>query len=582
MSFRYFSFIVVVSCLIALQGSAQDNKPASTDTSFASGSRITAIWLHDNKAKELANLGMLWGFVKYHHPAVAQGNVNMDAALFAVLPKVLAAPNTDSANAIMHRWVDNFDKPQPCTQCKQYEKSNVTKLMPDYGYLFEKDNLPTSLQEKLEYIRLNSGAGMGHYYIQIQPGTGIPIFTNERQYDNPYPDAGLRLLSLYRFWNMIQYYYPHKHLIDADWNQVLVQHIPTFCNATNATEYQLACLKLLTRIQDANATLSGNTQPLNEAMGKYILPFTAQFIEDRLVVTGFYQDPTLAKNNVKPGDIIDQIDGLGILDHIRKYMDITPASNYEAKLNYMVASTGAMLRSNTKEATITIIRDGKPQNIKLNRIEVDTTMQLVDDGIATTKTTQILPGNIGYLNHGSLAKGDLSKVKEMMAGTKGLIIDMRCYSRVYIMSEYKSWLKSTNASYLRYAFMNINHPGVFDIAPAVPSYNDANENSYKGKLIVLVDRRTKGTTEFHTMMLQSIPGAKLVGSTTAGTDGNRSEVPLPGGVFTYFSGHGVLYPDTTETQHKGLRIDKEVRPTIAGILAGKDEVLEAAIKMINE
>jgi C-terminal processing protease CtpA/Prc len=84
------------------------------------------------------------------------------------------------------------------------------------------------------------------------------------------------------------------------------------------------------------------------------------------------------------------------------------------------------------------------------------------------------------------------------------------------------------------------------------------------------------------MMLQSIPGVKLVGSTTAGTDGNRSEVPLPGGVYTYFSGHGVLYPDATETQHKGLRIDKEVRPTIAGILAGKDEVLEAAIKMINE
>jgi C-terminal processing protease CtpA/Prc len=344
----------------------------------------------------------------------------------------------------------------------------------------------------------------------------------------------------------------------------------------------LACLKLLTRIQDANATLNGNTQPLNEVMGKYILPFTAQFIDDKLVVTGHYKDQSNVKSNVKPGDIVEQIDGLGILDHIRKYMDITPASNYEAKLQYMVSSTGGLLRSNTKEATITIIRDGKPQNIKLNRIEVDTTMQLVDDGIAATKTTQILPGNIGYLNHGSLAKGDLAKVKEMMAGTKGLIIDMRCYSRVYVMSEYKSWLKSTNASYLRYAFMNINHPGVFDIAPAVPSYNDANENSYKGKLIVLVDSRTKGTSEFHTMMLQSIPGVKLVGSTTAGTDGNRSEVPLPGVVYTYFSGHGVLYPDATETQHKGLRIDKEVRPTIAGILAGKDEVLEAAIKMINE
>lgn len=582
MSFRFFSFIVVVSCLIALQGSAQDNKPASTDTSFASGSRITAIWLHDNKAKELANLGMLWGFIKYHHPAVAQGNINMDAALFAVLPKVLAAPNTDSANAIMHRWVDIFEKPQPCTQCKQYEKSNVTKLMPDYGYLFEKENLPASLQEKLEYIRLNSGAGMGHYYIQMQPGTGIPIFANERQYNTAYPDAGLRLLALYRFWNAIQYYYPHKHLIDADWNQVLVQLIPTFCNATNATEYQLACLKLLTRIQDANATLSGNTQPLNEAMGKYILPFTAQFIEDRLVVTGFYQDPTLSKNNVKPGDIIDQVDGLGILDLIRKYIDVTPASNYEAKLNYMVASTGFMLRSNTKEAKLTLIRDGKPLTIKLSRTEATAAMQLTDNATATTPTPHILPGNIGYLHHGSIADGNLSNVKEMMASTKGLIIDMRCYSKVFMLKEYQSWLKPSNTPFLRYAIMNINHPGAFDIGPEVPTYNACNDNCYKGKLVILVDSRTRGTTEFQAMMLQSIPGVKVVGSTTAGTDGNRSDISLPGGVSTQITGHGILYPNTTETQHKGLLIDKEVRPTISGVAAGKDEVLDAAIKMINE
>lgn len=580
--FKNVIFLLSLIGMVTVQGKAQISKPASTDTSFATGSRTSAIWLHQNKVKELTNLGMLWGFIKYHHPAVAQGNINMDVALFTVLPKVLAAPSSDSAYAIMQRWVDNFEKPQPCTQCKKYEKSNSTKLSPDYGYLFEKDNLPLSLQNKLEYIMQNSGAGRTHYYLNIQPGTGIPIFTNERQYDVPFPDAGVRLLSLFRYWNAIQYYYPHKHLIDADWNQLLMQFIPTFCNATNATEYQMACLQLLTRIHDANATLKGNTQPLHDAMGKYILPFTAQFVEDKLVITGYYKDQPKLKNNVKPGDIIDQIDGLGVLDLIRKYMDITPASNYEKKLSIMVSSSGCMLRSNTQEATLTIIREGKPQNIKLNRIEIDTTMQLINDGIATANAPKILPGNIGYLHHSTFTDANVAKAKDMMAATKGLIIDMRCGAKNFMLGEYKSWLKTTNAPFLRYSIMNIEYPGTFELGTPVPVYNVAVENGYKGKLIILVDSRTQGSTEFQAMMLQSVPGARVVGSTTAGTDGNKSEVALPGGLFTHFSGHGILYPNATETQRTGLRIDKEVRPTIEGIKAGKDEVLDAALKMINE
>jgi hypothetical protein len=47
------------------------------------------------------------------------------------------------------------------------------------------------------------------------------------------------------------------------------------------------------------------------------------------------------------------------------------------------------------------------------------------------------------------------------------------------------------------------------------------------------------------------------------------------------SGIGVLYPDGTETQRKGIRIDYEIKPTIQGIKAGKDELLEKAIQIIN-
>jgi C-terminal processing protease CtpA/Prc len=44
---------------------------------------------------------------------------------------------------------------------------------------------------------------------------------------------------------------------------------------------------------------------------------------------------------------------------------------------------------------------------------------------------------------------------------------------------------------------------------------------------------------------------------------------------------GVYYPDGTETQRKGVKIDVVIHPSIKGIKEGRDERLEKAIEMIN-
>jgi C-terminal processing protease CtpA/Prc len=83
------------------------------------------------------------------------------------------------------------------------------------------------------------------------------------------------------------------------------------------------------------------------------------------------------------------------------------------------------------------------------------------------------------------------------------------------------------------------------------------------------------------MAFRTAPGAVVVGSTTAGADGNISMVPLPGGFYFYFSGLGVFYPDHTPTQRVGIVPNIWVTPTIEGIRTGHDEVLEEAIRQIE-
>jgi C-terminal processing protease CtpA/Prc len=95
-----------------------------------------------------------------------------------------------------------------------------------------------------------------------------------------------------------------------------------------------------------------------------------------------------------------------------------------------------------------------------------------------------------------------------------------------------------------------------------------------------VDETSQSQAEYTAMALRVAPDALVIGSTTAGADGNVSSLALPGGLGTMISGIGVFYPDGTPTQRVGIVPDREVRPTIAGLRAGRDEVLEAALAAI--
>jgi C-terminal processing protease CtpA/Prc len=48
-----------------------------------------------------------------------------------------------------------------------------------------------------------------------------------------------------------------------------------------------------------------------------------------------------------------------------------------------------------------------------------------------------------------------------------------------------------------------------------------------------------------------------------------------------FSGHDVRHADGRQLQRVGIQPDIHVEPTVAGIVAGRDEVLERAIEFLK-
>lgn len=103
---------------------------------------------------------------------------------------------------------------------------------------------------------------------------------------------------------------------------------------------------------------------------------------------------------------------------------------------------------------------------------------------------------------------------------------------------------------------------------------------YTGKAVILVDESSISQAEYTAMAFRAVHGAIVVGSSTAGADGNVSLFTFPGGARTAISGIGVFYSDRTPTQRIAIVPNVEVRPTIAGIRTGRDEVPEAALRQI--
>jgi C-terminal processing protease CtpA/Prc len=135
-----------------------------------------------------------------------------------------------------------------------------------------------------------------------------------------------------------------------------------------------------------------------------------------------------------------------------------------------------------------------------------------------------------------------------------------------------------DTAFARFAVPDLSNPGAFHWVEPVTL--QPRQPHYTGELLVLIDETTQSQAEYTAMALQAAPRSTLVGSPTAGADGNVSRLPLPGGLWSLFSGIGVYYPDKQPTQQIGIKPDVPARATVKGIRRGQDEVLAAALRKV--
>lgn len=530
-------------------------------------SHISIRQLSQQNIRDLELLGRIWGFLKYHHPAIAKGNYDWDRELFKFLPILLEATNQKQRDTALIQWIKQYGKIHSTHVNQQFVNKTFQTLswMDDF-------NLDDDLKRILTEIYNNRNQGF-NYYIQKRSYIQNPIFTNEKSYmgKEHLPDTGFRLLSLFRYWNMINYFYPYKYLTDKDWDTILQEYIPAFIYADSRLKYEQVSARLMNEVCDSHAVLQEGWEKMEMQKGDKQVPISVRFVENQLIVMES-DCPEL-----KRGDIITHIEGKPIsmiIDSLKAYY---PASN-DMQKRMCIAKDIIRTHNNTLLLQC-MDAYGSIQKKEINtqnRIHIlDKMRNKKKDIVGYT----IIDKHIGYVNLSAVKKEDIPFIKRELANTDGIIIDLRIFPPD-IFHLLAPFFVSETRGFARHTWINPDTPGEFVLSPVykIPKSRE----TYKGKLIVIVNEDTESNAEFAAMAFRAGNRTTIIGSNTGGYDGNISQIVLPGGLVTYISGNGVYYPDGGETQRIGIVPDMHIEPTIKGIRENRDELLEHAICMMKE
>ncbi len=539
------------------------------DHRFDGGSGLALNELSPIQIANLTTLGKVWGFLKYHHPAITSGKLDWDYELLHVLPNILEQRDMANANAAMAKWISGLGTTDPCNPCAKLDDTEL-HLRPDIAWIEDESLLGLELSRSLRAIYANRPQLKKQFYVSLVANARNPAFEHEFAYEQlEFPDPGYQLLALYRFWNIIQYWFPYRDVIGEDWHKVLSEFVPRIALAKDKQAYKLELMALIARAHDTHANLWSGLD-VRPPIGRCRIPATVRFVEGRAVVIAA---PEAAQTSgLRIADIIASLDDVSVETQIKHWAPYYATSN-EASLMRDIAAS--MTRGACGDVSVSVIREGQEFRVVTRRLFV-TSPRFTHD--LPGETFRLLSPDVAYLKLSSVKSSDAAHYVEAAAGTKGLVIDIRNYPSDNVMFTLGNLLVDQDTPFVRFTEAELSTPGAFRWTSPSPLTPEAPH--YTGKLVILVDEMSQSSSEYTAMAFRSARNAIVVGSTTAGADGNVSPFTLPGGQWSVISGLGVFYPDKTPTQRVGIVPDIEARPTIAGIRSGRDEVLETALRHI--
>lgn len=419
-------------------------------------------------------------------------------------------------------------------------------------------------------LKLLGGAGRpgAREYQRLAPA---PV----RMIEKPYPEMQLptlawRQLAAIKLWAVGDAFFPYKEGMAQPWNDSLVHALRQMKEVDSPVDYALALQRMAATLQDSHVMMV--SAALNKHLGTAAPEVRLARVEGRIAVTSLDAGGAARQAGLLAGDVVLSVDGEEAEPRARRLADLlggsTPAGRDRNGLQ-------ALLRgAEDKAAVLQVERgDGQVRTVSLARRRLAPTVR---DPSATPY--RLLDARIGYLDLDLLQPQQLDAMFDALGQTESLILDMRGYPKVpfQLLAE------------------RLNLRGVRPVATIArpvlsPQRNGSTREvqvqttvaprfaPYRGKLIMLINEHTQSRAEHSAMFFDAVAPLTFIGSPTAGANGDITDTILPGNIQLLFSGQEIRHADGRPLQRVGIQPHIPSAPTLAGLRAGRDDVLDRAI-----
>ena len=394
------------------------------------------------------------------------------------------------------------------------------------------------------------------------------------QDDKPDLTAGnraTRLAGVAVCWGIMQHFYPYFDVVETDWGAALTAALSAAAEDADRADYLHTLQELVAKLHDGHGFVHDQS-----IRTRLMLPLALTWVGDELVIVG--TDESVAER-LSPGDTVLEIEGRAV------------AGWYDDAAKRISAATEGWRRSIALAVLATEIPGKGPVSLRLRRPD-GTEFEAVVDRIMPGQITRVsehraadgealAPGIVYFDLNGADAEA-LNTAMPLLAAAEGIVFDLRGYpgdAGVRLMPH----LSRETVQSARWRVPIVTRPdregwrwnesGRWWLPPAKPFLG--------AKIAFLTDGRAISYAESIMGIVEAYGMGEIVGATTAGTNGNVNPFALPDGFVVSWTGMQVLKHDGSQHHGVGVAPTVAVEPTVEGIAAGRDEVLERAVEVLR-
>jgi len=391
-------------------------------------------------------------------------------------------------------------------------------------------------------------------------------------------DRTTRLAGVVVGWNVFQHFYPYFDVVPADWPGALTRALTAAATNPDEAAYVRTLRRFLVELQDGHSRVEhpNVTLPVRFA-------FIWDRIEGQLVITSVEAGAT---HGMAVGDRVLQVDGRPVEAALAELESLIPGATPQWRKFVALRELAAGRPGGS--ATLTVQpRSGGPVRTVVVPYSVPTGGSIGMPGSGSPeeprpdKIAEVRPG-IFYVDLSRIDDFDFYDAVEDLAAADGVVFDLRGYPW-FLSTVFLSHLIERPVTSDWFNIPIVTRPDRQDwtwrvihwiLPPEAPRLT--------GRIAFLVDGRAISYAESVMAIVEAEHLGVIVGGPTAGTNGNINPFPVAGGYVLRWTGMQVRKPDGSPHHGVGIRPNIPVERTLAGLLAGRDEVLERGIAAVSQ